>query len=183
MRDEDGSSSEDDLEDDVEHTSKQSHHGDDSDRDDSNTSEEEDVPSEVNFDKEADIARKVLKNLMTSSTKGTSENDGSIVSKENKESKSNKNVNEVDKNSSKELEKVTGVSEPEILDRSKVSNVKQTEEEEEDLQRTVFINNIPFDCDNEEVKQRFLGFGEVESFVPVLHQVTKYVLNSILLVL
>ncbi|KAG6709435.1 hypothetical protein I3842_06G132300 [Carya illinoinensis] len=50
--------------------------------------------------------------------------------------------------------------------------LKQTEGED-DLQRTIFINNLPFDLNNEEVKQRFSGFGEVQSFVPVLHQVTK----------
>lgn len=171
MTDEDGSSSEDNSEHDVEETGIEARQ-DDTDRDDSSSSREQDVPSEVNFDEEAEIAKKVLKSLITSSTKGTSANDDSVLPKKNKESKSNKNVNEADKKSSKELEKVTGVSEPEILDRRKISNFKQTEEEK-DLQRTVFISNLPFDCDNEEVKQRFSGFGEVEYFVPVLHQVTK----------
>ncbi|KAI9123386.1 hypothetical protein K1719_004686 [Acacia pycnantha] len=168
--DEDGSSSEDNSDDDVEDTGKQAHQEDDTDRVDSSSSHEEEVPSEVNFDEEAEIAKKVLKNLITSSTKETSANEDSMLPKKKKESKSNKNVNEADKKSSKELEKVTDVSEPEILDRSKASNLKQTEE---DLQRTVFISNLPFDCDNEEVKQRFSGFGEVEYFAPVLHQVTK----------
>ncbi|KAF7841006.1 RNA-binding protein 28 [Senna tora] len=173
VRDENGSSSEDDLEDDVENIGKQNHDGDDGDQDDSNTSEEEGAPSEVNFDEEVDIARKVLNNLITSSTKGTSANDDSMLSKKNKESKSNKNVNEEDKKLSKELENVKDVSKPEVSDKSKVPDLKQTVEEKEDLQRTIFISNLPFDCDNEEVKQRFSGFGEVESFFPVLHQVTK----------
>lgn len=180
MSDEDGSTSE-DLEDDVQHNGKQSHHGDDSDQDDSNTSEEEGAPSEVNFDEEADIARKVLKNLITSSTKGISENDDSSLPKKTKESKSNKDVNKEDKKSSKELEKVTNVNNPEILDTNKLPNPEQTDEENDDLQRTIFINNLPFDCNNEEVKQRFSGFGEVEYFAPVLHQVTKYVLNYVFL--
>ncbi|XP_028765633.1 RNA-binding protein 28 isoform X2 [Neltuma alba] len=170
VTEEDGSSSEDNSEDDVEDTGKQDHQGDDTDRNDCSSSQEEDVPAEVNFDKEAEIAKKVLKNLMTCSTKGTSANDDSMFPKKNKESKSNKNINEADKKSSKELEKVTDVFEPEILGKSEISNPKQTEE---DLQRTVFISNLPFDCANEEVKQRFSGFGEVEDFKAVLHQVTK----------
>lgn len=46
---------------------------------------------------------------------------------------------------------------------------------EGDLEKTIFISNLPFDIDNEEVKQRFLVFGEVRSFLPVLHHLTKYV--------
>ncbi|KAK8963605.1 Polyadenylate-binding protein 2 [Platanthera guangdongensis] len=42
-----------------------------------------------------------------------------------------------------------------------------------DLDRTIFISNIPFEIDNEEVKQRFSVFGEVQTYVPVLHQLTK----------
>ncbi|GAB2240393.1 hypothetical protein Droror1_Dr00020911 [Drosera rotundifolia] len=56
--------------------------------------------------------------------------------------------------------------------KSKQINMKPSEPEE-DLQNKVFIGNLPFDVDPEEVKQRFLGFGELLSFVPVLHPVTK----------
>ncbi|XP_061362195.1 uncharacterized protein LOC133305947 [Gastrolobium bilobum] len=158
------------TEDDVEHIVKQSCQGDDSDIDNSSAMEEGGVPSEVNFDKEADIARKVLKSLITSSTKGTSVINNSMLSKENKEPKSNAIVKDADSKASYESEKVSGV-EREIPGGNKLSNPKQAEEA--DLQRTVFISNLPFECDNEEVKQRFSGFGEVEYFVPVLHQVTK----------
>ncbi|KAJ1391551.1 RNA-binding domain superfamily [Sesbania bispinosa] len=158
------------TEDDVEHIDKQSYDGDDSNVDYSSAIEEEGSPSEDNFEKEADIARKVLNNLITSSTKGASVNNDSMCSKENKEPKSNEIVKDADSKASNESEKVSGVSEPEISGRSKLSN-KQTEED--DLQRTVFISNLPFECDNEEVKQRFSGFGDVEYFLPVLHQVTK----------
>ncbi|XP_039139962.1 RNA-binding protein 28 isoform X3 [Dioscorea cayenensis subsp. rotundata] len=45
---------------------------------------------------------------------------------------------------------------------------------EGDLEKTIFISNLPFDIDNEEVKQRFFSvFGEVRSFLPVLHHLTK----------
>ncbi|KAJ1388614.1 RNA-binding domain superfamily [Sesbania bispinosa] len=159
------------TEDDVEHIDKQSCDGDDSNVDYSSAIEEEGCPSEDNFEKEADIARKVLNNLITSSTKGASVNNDSMCSKENKEPKSNEIVKDADSKASNESEKVSGVSKPEISGRSKLSNHKQTEED--DLQRTVFISNLPFECDNEEVKQRFSGFGDVEYFLPVLHQVTK----------
>ncbi|KAG9451084.1 hypothetical protein H6P81_011049 [Aristolochia fimbriata] len=46
-------------------------------------------------------------------------------------------------------------------------------EKENDLDRTIFISNLPFDVNNDEVKQRFSLFGEVKSFLPVLHPVTK----------
>ncbi|KAK7283895.1 hypothetical protein RIF29_13644 [Crotalaria pallida] len=145
--------------------------GDDSDIDSSGAVEEDYVSSEVNFDEEADIARKVLNNLIASSTKGASVNNDSMLSSENEEPKSKEIVKDADNKASIKSEKVSGVSKPEISNESKLSNPKQTEEDE--LQRTVFITNLPFECDNEEVKQRFSGFGEVEYFAPVLHQVTK----------
>ncbi|XP_019449599.1 PREDICTED: RNA-binding protein 28-like isoform X2 [Lupinus angustifolius] len=156
MKDEDGSATESD--------------GDDSDIDSTSAVEEDGVPSEIDFDKEADIARKVLSNLITSSTKGTSVDNDSVL-RENEERKSNEIVKDADNKASNESEKVADVSKPEISIKSKLPNPKQTDEA--DLQRTVFINNLPFDCDNEEVKQRFSGFGEVEYFASVLHQVTK----------
>ncbi|KAF1897278.1 hypothetical protein Lal_00034981 [Lupinus albus] len=156
VKDEDGSATESD--------------GDDSDVDSSSAVEEDGVPSEIDFDKEADIARKVLSNLITSSTKGTFV-DNEYALTEIEEPRSDEIVKDADNKASNESEKVSDVSKLEISNKSKLSNPKQTEEA--DLQRTVFINNLPFDCDNDEVKQRFSGFGEVEYFAPVLHQVTK----------
>ncbi|TKY68087.1 RNA-binding protein 28 [Spatholobus suberectus] len=159
------------TEEDVELVDKRSGREDDSDTDYSSTMEEEGAAPEDNFDKEADIARKVLNNLLTSSCKGTSVNSDSMLSMENNDPKSNEVVEDADGKVSNESEKVSGVSKLENSSRSNSSNPKGTEEV--DLQRTVFINNLPFECDNEEVKQRFSGFGEIEYFVPVLHQVTK----------
>jgi len=166
-------SDDDSDEEDVELVDKRSGQGDDNDTNDSSAMEEDGAPPEDNFDKEADIARKVLNNLLGSSSKGTSENNDSMLSKENKESRSDEAVKVADGKVSDDSEKVSGASKPEISSRNNLSNPKGTEEE--DLQRTVFISNLPFECDNEEVKQRFSGFGEVEYFAPVLHQVTKYV--------
>ncbi|THU63796.1 hypothetical protein C4D60_Mb01t19610 [Musa balbisiana] len=42
-----------------------------------------------------------------------------------------------------------------------------------DLDRTIFISNLPFEIDSEEVKERFSSFGKVQSFFPVLHKLTK----------
>ncbi|KAG0452715.1 hypothetical protein HPP92_025379 [Vanilla planifolia] len=43
----------------------------------------------------------------------------------------------------------------------------------DDLDKTIFISNIPFDIDVEEVKRKFSVFGEVQAFNAVLHHLTK----------
>ncbi|KAH7661916.1 nucleolar protein 4 [Dioscorea alata] len=67
--------------------------------------------------------------------------------------------------------------EPSQDDVSKWSNAdpshQKINKKEGDLEKTIFISNLPFDIDNEEVKQRFSVFGEVRSFLPVLHHLTK----------
>ncbi|KAF3970310.1 hypothetical protein ACB098_07G127300 [Castanea mollissima] len=175
-KDVEGDSSSEDLEgEEEENTGKESQQTDDIDSasDDLNITEKEDVPVEIDFNKEADIARKVLNNLITPSVKGTlpSPVDDSMLPKGNEELNSDETVG-AENNLLNESGKVSGVTEPGNSSKSVASNLKQTEGEE-DLQRTIFINNLPFDINNEEVKQRFSGFGEVQSFFPVLHQVTK----------
>lgn len=133
--------------------------------DDSGTTEEEVVPTKFDFDEEAVIARKVLKNVITSSAKGTLPlNFDKTI--------------DVLKNASCESVKASDMTEPEKSSKSKLLYFSPTEAED-DLQRTIFISNLPFDIDKEEVKQQFSKFGEVQSFVPVLHRVTKYVFNLI----
>ncbi|KAA0033796.1 RNA-binding protein 28 [Cucumis melo var. makuwa] len=129
-------------------------------------SEKEDISSEVDFEGEAEIARKVLETLISSSAKEALPSliDGNPASKVNKDPDFDSS-----KKSSDMSDKVS--NEHGKLSESKTSILKQTDED--DLKRTVYIGNLPFDIDNEEVKQRFSGFGEVLSFVPVLHQVTK----------
>ncbi|CAI8586165.1 unnamed protein product [Vicia faba] len=163
VTDEDGSTTTDD---DVEGTDNQSDQGDDSDID---GAVEEDVPSEDDFDKEADIARKVLNDLITSSSaRDAPVNTDSMCSEENKEPKPEETVKDADSKASKESDKVSVTCKPETS--SRLSNPKETED---DLQRTIFINNLPFECETEEVKQRFSAFGVVEYFAPVLHPLTK----------
>ncbi|KAK2665395.1 hypothetical protein Ddye_003969 [Dipteronia dyeriana] len=134
----------------------------DNSSDDINLSEKEDI----DFDEEADIARKVLKKFTSSST--SSPSDDSALPNSNKDQDFDETVN-VENKLSNESEKVINVSEPE---KSSKTTLKQSEGED-DLERTTFISNLPFDIEIGEVRQRFTEFGEVQSFVPVLHQVTK----------
>lgn len=139
--------------------------------DKSDSTEIEGIPTEVDFEEEADVARKVLNNLISLTSKGTpiSLEDKSTAAKSEKD-------DEIVTIPSKLFDGSTQLPHETKQGNSRKSELegKKPVEEEEDLQRTIFICNLPFDIDNEEVKQRFSGFGEVQSFVPVLHQVTKY---------
>lgn len=134
--------------------------------DDSNLTEREVMPTGFDFNNEADLARKVLQNLMTSSANGTLTSSGGTTDLNFDE------TIDVLKKPSNESAKASDKTEPEDSSQSKLSNLRATEAED-DLQRTIFISNLPFDIDKEEVKQLFSRFGEVQSFVPVFHQVTK----------
>lgn len=168
-------SSSDDFEDEAGDISKKSQHldGIDSAPDYSNTTERRDIPSEIDFEEEADIARKVLKNLTMPSGTVTAADD-SALPKRNKELNIDESANEPNKLSSETAP--TKLS-SETANASDVT--KPQTEEEDDLHRTIFISNLPFEITNEEVKQRFSTFGQVQSFVPVLHPLTKYVLYLI----
>ncbi|XP_031273863.1 RNA-binding protein 28 [Pistacia vera] len=145
---------------------------DDVEDDDLNSSEKEDKPSEVDFDEEADILKKVLQKITSSSADSVPPiGDDSALPEENEEPGSDEPIH-VSSKLSNESKKVSEASEPENSGKSKSKPLNKMDEEE-DLQRTIFISNLPFDVENEEVKQRFSGFGEVQSFFPVLHQVTK----------
>ncbi|KAL6963824.1 hypothetical protein U1Q18_034829 [Sarracenia purpurea var. burkii] len=137
---------------------------------DSDMIEKEDIHPRFDFDDEADVARKVLRNLISSSTKGIpiTLNGNSHLPKGNKHDEHSDVPDKLYDGSAN----VLVVTEPDNSGKIIQTNIKATVGEE-DLQRTVFISNLPFDIDNEEVKQRFSGFGEVQSFIPVLHQITK----------
>ncbi|XP_076897698.1 uncharacterized protein LOC143551063 [Bidens hawaiensis] len=121
-----------DVEDDHEEMDKNTQHSD-TDADMSDESDDADlVKEEATFDEEADAARKVLNNFISSNENTASE----------------------------------------TLTKSEKSNVKPVETDEE-VARTLFISNIPFDITNDEVKQRFIGFGEIQSFFLVRHEITK----------
>lgn len=174
-------SSSDDFEDDAGDISKKSQHldGIDSAPDYSNTTERKDIPSEIDFEEEADIARKVLKNLTMPSGTVTAADD-SALPKRNTEPNIDESANEPNKLSSETAPtKLSSETAPTKLssETANASDVtKPQTEEEDDLHRTIFISNLPFEITNEEVKQRFSTFGQVQSFVPVLHPLTKYVL-------
>jgi nucleolar protein 4 len=126
------------------------------------------MPTEVDFEQEADIARKVLRNLIASSSKdsASTDMDDDVLPKGIEE------LETVDVPSKLPGESENLSGSPLSSGKSKPSNTKHIDGED-DLQRTVFISNLPFDVESGEVKQRFSAFGEVLSFVPVLHQVTK----------
>ncbi|CAH8392055.1 unnamed protein product [Eruca vesicaria subsp. sativa] len=122
---------------------------------------EKDAVTDANFEQEADVARKVLKNMLASSKVTISSHD-----RETEESDKNK----LEDSSHNHVVESSGVFEP--LKTKEVAVPKETQEND-DFKRTVFISNIPFDVSKEEVTQRFAVFGEVESLFLVLHPVTK----------
>ncbi|CAN1234827.1 RNA-binding protein 28 [Linum perenne] len=169
QRNVDSDSSGDDLEDDDDSDSDgdsaDEHAADDVDAsNETGAPKKADLSSEVNFEEEADIARKVLQNLIASSNKG-SDNSQMDDAADGKDSDKPANLTiDLNNDSSNTL--------PEKANKTRPVKAQQIDGED-DLQRTIFINNLPFDVDTEEVKQRFSAFGEVLSFFPVLHPVTK----------
>ncbi|KAK2998552.1 hypothetical protein RJ639_024311 [Escallonia herrerae] len=182
---EDDSSGLDDEEEDADEETQQPH-GRIVDLDDSDNVEKDVNTPELDFDEEAHVARKVLKNLISSSSiempgsvgddstnqRGKKDdetvnvtNDSTLLPKKNRDAETVSMLN-------KSSDGSTTGPKPGNSSKGHTINHKATEGEEE-LQRTIFICNLPFDTTTEEVKQRFSGFGEVQSFVPVLHQVTK----------
>ncbi|KVI10688.1 Nucleotide-binding, alpha-beta plait, partial [Cynara cardunculus var. scolymus] len=127
------------------------------------------VEEEVNFDEEADVAKKVLNNFLSSLNEPTASVNGDIILPQRKQDEETINVHN---KLSDGPTTVPHVSKPESLTKTENTNFKPAESEE-DLQRTLFICNLPFDATTDEVKQRFSAFGEVQSFVPVLHPITK----------
>ncbi|KAM3376979.1 RNA-binding protein 28 [Capsicum galapagoense] len=128
---------------------------------------EEDIQTEVNFDEEVNIAKKILQNFISPTSVGpdSSANDLSSPQKKGKE------VGTI-----LPLDEPADASTPnkavdDVLGKGKINAMPS--EGADDLQGTVFISNLPFDVDYGDVKQRFSAFGEVEYFAPVLEQVTK----------
>jgi nucleolar protein 4 len=146
--------------------------GDDTDDDEDGSNKltesdalDKDVGTDMNFEDEADVARKVLKNLLASSKGSTATPEGETEESDKSKLKSS---------STKPVADSSGVSEPLKSGKTKVVAPKETQDND-DFERTLFIRNLPFDVTKEEVKQRFTVFGEVESLSLVLHKVTKYV--------
>ncbi|CAN8283795.1 unnamed protein product [Cochlearia groenlandica] len=125
---------------------------------------EKDVETDVNFEEEADVARKVLKNLLASSRVSVASHDGETEESDKKK---------LEDSSIKPVVESSGVSESLKSSKPKEVVAPKEKQENDDFQRTVFISNIPFDVSKEEVTQRFTVFGKVESLFLVLHPVTK----------
>lgn len=128
-------------------------------------------PVEVDFGREAEVARKVLENLMKSSANASDPLHGD-------DSRTDESIDEFQNAShSERKESLLPIKKPHAAEsevaKGSDHTVQEISKEVNDLDRTVFISNLPFDIDNEEVKQRFSVFGKIQSFVPVLHQVTK----------
>lgn len=128
------------------------------------------LPTEIDFGSEAEIARKVLDSLISSSTGGSH-----TTHSENPEAAGGASkFQDAHKLEKKEFVPGKRSGTTESKDASGLEHTAQElKKEENDLDRTIFINNLPFDIDNEEVKLRFSAYGDVQSFFPVLHQVTK----------
>ncbi|GMH18168.1 hypothetical protein Nepgr_020009 [Nepenthes gracilis] len=117
----------------------------------------------ADFDKEAEIAQKVLQNVITSSAK---DNLNSCIDA------SVHNINVPHKLSDEPVKFPSENNKPGRTCESRQTRVKPADVED-DMQTTIFIGNLPFDVDAEEVKQRFSSIGDVLSFVQVLHPATK----------
>ncbi|XP_050232696.1 uncharacterized protein LOC126681245 isoform X2 [Mercurialis annua] len=164
-------SNDDDLEEDEDEDEDEDEHGSTPENPDSFEGKK-DMPADADFDAEADMARKILNSITFASKDSvTSDVDDSVLPKESRKINLDEIVN-IPKKSSMQ-ESVSGVTVPETSPENNLADGKKTKGEDDDLQKTVFINNLPFDIDNEEVKQRFSVFGQVIFFAPVLHPVTK----------
>lgn len=149
------------------------HHDDESEtvQSDSDTIENGVLPTEIDFGSEAEVTRKVLDNLIKSSAiEPHTSHEGNSETAEN--------IDELQDTHEFETKKLLVPGKRSGKTESKdAKRLEDTAQElnrgDNDLDRTIFISNLPFDIDNEEVKQRFSVFGDVQSFLPVLHQVTK----------
>ncbi|CAN6297415.1 unnamed protein product [Urochloa humidicola] len=126
-------------------------------------------PSEDDFKTEVDISRRVLENLIKSSEKSEPSGiDGSDIDTDTETENDTSEEEKPDSPVSGKLPKSKRVTDAKIT-----GPVSKTEKKDTDLDRTIFISNLPFDISNEEVTVRFSVFGKVESFFPVLHKLTK----------
>lgn len=126
-------------------------------------------PVEVDFRSEAEIARKVLDNLIKFSTCVSDSPQGV-------DSVTNERVSEIQTiDPAKVKESLVQTKKVGIFEKRLEADEKEFGKKEKDLNKTIFISNLPFEVDSEEVKQRFSSFGKVQTFLPVVHKLTKYV--------
>ncbi|KAG2534515.1 hypothetical protein PVAP13_9NG068181 [Panicum virgatum] len=126
-------------------------------------------PSEDDFKTEVDISRRILENLIKSSEKSEPSGiDGLNIDTDTETENDTSEKKKPDSPIVGKLAKSKRVTDAKITDPASKPEQKDT-----DLDRTIFISNLPFDISNEEVTVRFSVFGKVESFFPVLHKLTK----------
>ncbi|KAL6894270.1 hypothetical protein ACP4OV_008368 [Aristida adscensionis] len=126
-------------------------------------------PSEDDFQNEVDICRKVLENLIKSSEKSEPSGiEGSDIDTDTETENDMPERKKPDLPAAGKLAESKRVTDAEIT-----VPAAKTKKNDADLDRTIFISNLPFDVSNEEVTARFSVFGKVESFFPVLHKLTK----------
>ncbi|CAL4936516.1 unnamed protein product [Urochloa decumbens] len=130
-------------------------------------------PSEDDFKTEVDISRRVLENLIKSSEKPEPSGvDGSDIDTDtDTDTETENDTSEKKKPDSPVAGKLA--KSKRVTDAKMTDPVSKPEKTNTDLDRTIFISNLPFDISNEEVTARFAVFGKVESFFPVLHKLTK----------
>ncbi|XP_051177679.1 uncharacterized protein [Lolium perenne] len=164
--------------------------GDDSD--DGDDQETSNPLREDDFKREADISRKVLENLIKSTEKAEpsavevsdidTDSEAESDTSEKKRPHSPAAVKSAESKHVTEAESTIPSSKPltvKLVESEHVSEAEDTvpaskpKKEDSGLDRTIFISNLPFGINNEEVTQRFSVFGKVQSFVPVLHKLTK----------
>ncbi|GLJ26614.1 hypothetical protein SUGI_0517070 [Cryptomeria japonica] len=126
----------------------------------------------LNILKEADIAKKVLSNIINSHAK---EDCTLILSVQNNFEDSTGAKAMIPENKTISISKTTSVEfKEENANRGEKAVEKGScTQNNESLQKTVFISNLPFDIDSEEIKTRFSVFGKIKSVHHVLHQLTK----------
>ncbi|XP_009399368.2 uncharacterized protein LOC103983805 isoform X1 [Musa acuminata AAA Group] len=136
------------------------------------TNENEVIPIEVDFRSEAEVARKILDNLIRSSTSvsdAATHGSDSRTAESITESWTSHHVGHVEPPLPIKKDGIVGNK----VGKGSEAEVQELGKRDKDLDRTIFISNLPFEIDSEEVKERFSSFGKVQSFFPVLHKLTK----------
>ncbi|XP_057857790.1 uncharacterized protein LOC131066909 isoform X1 [Cryptomeria japonica] len=127
----------------------------------------------LNILKEVDIAKKVLSNIINSHAK---EDSTLISSVQNNFEEFTGAKATIPENKMISISKTTNVDfKEENANRGAEKSVQKGSctQKDESLQKTIFISNLPFDINSDELKTRFSVFGKIKSVHRVLHQLTK----------
>eukprot|EP00252_Welwitschia_mirabilis_P008648 TRINITY_DN2064_c0_g1_i1.p1 TRINITY_DN2064_c0_g1~~TRINITY_DN2064_c0_g1_i1.p1 ORF type:complete len:973 (-),score=289.26 TRINITY_DN2064_c0_g1_i1:319-3237(-) len=127
------------------------------------SSSEKDGSASEQFDiaKELDTAHKVINNIISSGKQGENAIDGKDVASDSNRTQNTKKEKHAD------LEK--DMDNGDKLSKQKASQPKR----KESLERTIFVKNLPFDINIDEIKSKFSVFGEIKSVHCVCHKITR----------